>query len=274
MIRPFSKAPVVSVVRLTGVIGRMGPLRAGLTLQGLAAVLDRAFRVRNLKAVALAINSPGGSPVQSALIHRRIRALADERDVPILVFAEDVAASGGYWLACAGDEIYAHENSIIGSIGVISTGFGFTGLIERYGIERRVHTAGRNKSILDPFKPEDPDDVARVEAIQSDIHESFVELVKARRGKRLGADHEDIFSGAFWTGRRAKELGLIDGIGDMRTVLRDRFGEDIKMRVISARRGWARRRFGMNLAPADPGAWIGEAIATVEERLWWGRFGL
>jgi serine protease SohB len=275
VIWPFSSAPVVSVIRLAGAIGRMGPLRSGMTLQELAPVIDRAFRVRRLKAVALAVNSPGGSPVQSALIHRRIRAMAEEKNVPILVFAEDVAASGGYWLACAGDEIYAHENSIIGSIGVVSSGFGFTELIERFGIERRLHAAGKNKAILDPFKPEESDDLARLKSIQTDIHGSFIDLVKSRRGKKLKPDEADeVFSGAFWTGRRARELGLVDGIGDLRTILRDRFGEDVRMRVISPRRSWARRRFGFTFAQAEPGDWVGQAIATVEERLLWSRFGL
>lgn len=271
----FSRAPVVSVIRLGGVIGSMGPLRAGMTLQGLAPMIDRAFRARRLEAVALAINSPGGSPVQSALICRRIRAMAEEKNVPILVFAEDVAASGGYWLACAGDEIYAHENSIIGSIGVVSSGFGFTDLIERFGVERRLHTAGNNKAILDPFKPEEPEDVARLKTIQADIHASFIDLVKNRRGKKLKQDQADeVFSGAFWTGRRARELGLVDGIGDLRTVLRDRFGDNVRMRVISPRRSWARRRFGFSVSRPEPGDWVGQAIATVEERLLWNRFGL
>ena len=271
----FSRPPVVSVIRLGGVIGRMGPLRAGMTLQGLAPVIDRAFRARRLKAVVLAINSPGGSPVQSALIYQRIRSMAEEKNIPILVFTEDVAASGGYWLACAGDEIYAHENSIIGSIGVVSSGFGFTQLIERFGIERRLHAAGKNKAILDPFKPEEPADVDRLKSIQADIHASFIELVKSRRGKKLKpAEEDEVFSGAFWTGRRARELGLVDGIGDLRTVLRDRFGEDVRMRVIAQRRSWARRRFGLTVARPEPGDWVGQAIATVEERLLWSRFGL
>ncbi len=275
MIGRFSRAPVVSVIRLSGVIGRMGPLRAGMTLQGLAPLIDRAFRGRRLKAVVLAINSPGGSPVQSALIYRRIRSMADEKNVPILVFAEDVAASGGYWLACAGDEIYAHENSIIGSIGVVSSGFGFSELIERYGIERRLYAAGKNKAILDPFKPEEPGDVERLKSIQADIHASFIDLVKSRRGKKLKpAEEDEVFSGAFWTGRRARELGLVDGIGDLRTVLRDRFGEDVRMRVISPRRSWARRRFGFTMARPEPGDWVGQAIGAVEERLLWSRFGL
>jgi len=180
--RLWPRRPVVSVVRLAGVIGMAGPLRSGLTLHHVAPVLERAFQISRLAAVALVINSPGGSPVQSALIARRIRALADEKKVPVLAFVEDVAASGGYWLACAADEIYADENSIVGSIGVISAGFGFQDLIARHGIERRVHTAGERKVLLDPFQPEDPGDLERLKAIQVEIHESFKEMVRSRRG--------------------------------------------------------------------------------------------
>ena len=190
----FSKRPVVAVVRLNGVIGQMGPLRGGLSLRGLAGIIERAFRQKRLKAVALAINSPGGSPVQSSLIHARIRALAEERDIPVLVFCEDVAASGGYWLACAGDEIYANENSIVGSIGVVSAGFGFVELIKKLGVERRVYTAGEKKAALDPFRPESPDDIARLKSIQIDMHDSFKELVRRRRGKRLRVPEEQLFS--------------------------------------------------------------------------------
>jgi len=272
---PFSpRTPVVTVVRLHGIIGRVGPLRAGMTLASLEHQIDRAFAPRGLKAVALSVNSPGGSPVQSALIHDRIRKVAEEKDVPILVFTEDVAASGGYWLACAGDEIYADANSILGSIGVVSAGFGFHEAIGRLGIERRVHTAGESKSMLDPFRPEDPDDVARLETIQGDIHASFKDLVRTRRGRRLKGEEEELFSGAFWTGRRALELGLIDGIGDMRTVLRDRFGQKVKIRQVSPARGLLRRRLGLSGAAPEPAEWAAAAIAAVEERLTWSRFGL
>jgi len=272
-----SKRPVVAVVRLHGVIGRLGPLRSGLTLAGLAAVIERAFKLKNLKAVALSVNSPGGSPVQSSLIFKRLRALAEERDVPILVFAEDAAASGGYWLACAGDEIYADENSVVGSIGVVSAGFGFPELIARYGVERRVHTAGENKGMLDPFQPEKPDDVKRLKALQADIHDAFKALVRDRRGKRLKGEENEVFSGAFWTGRQALELGLIDGIGDLRTVLRDRFGDKVQLRLVQVRRGFLGRRLGFRLGGEpgpEPRGWAGEAIAAVEERLLWNRFGL
>ena len=274
------KGPTVSVIRLHGVIGQLGPLRSGLTLKSLAALTERAFRHKNLKAVALAVNSPGGSPVQSALIFNRIRALAEEKNVPVLVFAEDVAASGGYWLACAGDEIFANENSIIGSIGVISAGFGFGGLIEKAGIERRVHTSGDKKSVLDPFRAERPEDVERIKNIQADIHDSFKELVRRRRGKKLKVPEEELFSGEFWTGKRALEYGLVDGLGDLRAVVRDRFGEKVRMRVIDRERGWLKRRFGLVRGhpghdPAGFGAdWVSGALAAIEERALWGRFGL
>jgi len=212
---PFlgNPAPVVGVIRLDGVIGRMGPIYRGLTLAALADSLERAFRLRHLKAVALAINSPGGSAVQSSLIAGRIRDLADEHDVPVYAFAEDVAASGGYWLALAADEIYADGNSIIGSIGVVSSGFGFTELIKRIGVERRLHTAGDKKAMLDPFSPEKPADVRHLKDLQKDIHENFTAMVRDRRGDKLKADDKKLFSGAFWTGPRALEMGLIDGLG-------------------------------------------------------------
>ncbi|MGE0734548.1 MAG: S49 family peptidase [Alphaproteobacteria bacterium] len=272
----FSNHPVVSVVRLSGVIGQLGPLRPGLSLRGLGGIVERAFRQKRLKAVALIVNSPGGSPVQSSLIHARIRALAEERDVPVLVFCEEVAASGGYWLACAGDEIYANENSIVGSIGVVSAGFGFVDLLKKIGVERRVYTAGERKSALDPFRPENAEDIARLKAIQVDMHDSFKDLVRRRRGKRLRVAEEQLFSGEFWTGKRALQMGLIDGIGELRAVLRDRFGEKVELRVIGERRGWLRRRLGMaERAPASIGAeFAAGALAAVEERAWWNRFGL
>ena len=269
--------PTVAVLRLAGILGQLGPVRRGLTLAGLARFIEHAFRMRHLEAVALAINSPGGSPVQAALIARRIRALAEEKGVPVYAFAEDVAASGGYWLALAGDEIYAEENSIIGSIGVVSAGFGFPGLLERIGIERRLHTAGERKAMLDPFLQERADDVERLKTIQRDIHESFERIVRERRGAKLAAPEKELFSGEFWTGRRALELGLIDGIGDMRTIMRERFGERVKLRLVGDGRRWWRGRFGFTAGrrePPDAGDWVAGALATVEERLLWGRFGL
>jgi signal peptide peptidase SppA len=274
----FSSAPVVSVVRLSGIIGQLGPLRRGLSLRGVAGQLERAFQPKRLRAVALAVNSPGGSPVQAALIFRRVRQLARKKDVPVLVFIEEVAASGGYWLACAGDEIYADENSIVGSIGVISASFGFSEAIKRFGIERRVHTSGEHKAALDPFLPEDAHDVARLKAIQTEVHESFKTLVRSRRGRKLRAAEDQLFNGDFWTGKRAQEIGLIDGIGDMRAVIMDRFGQDVRIMPIGERVGWLRRRLGVRAereAPEMLGAsFAAGLIATLEERFLWSRFGL
>ena len=194
----WAPRPVVAVVRLAGIIGPSQPIRGGLNLAAVAPALEAAFAMKNAKAVALVINSPGGSPVQSSLIYKRIRQLAEEKSLPVYAFAEDVAASGGYMIACAADEIYADESSVIGSIGVVSAGFGFTGLIEKLGVERRVHTAGESKAMLDPFQPEKPDEVARLKALQEEVHENFKALVKKARGERLKADDPAIFSGEFW----------------------------------------------------------------------------
>jgi len=216
ILRRFIPAPKVAVVRLTGAIGAGGTLRGGLTLAGLADPLERAFSLPGAKAVALSINSPGGSPVQSALIAQRIRDLAEEKNVKVYAFCEDVAASGGYWLACAADEIYASESSIVGSIGVVSAGFGFPELLRRYGVERRVYTSGERKVILDPFDEEKEEDIARLKAIQEQVHESFKTMVRSRRGQRLKGDEATLFNGDFWVGQSAYELGLIDGIADLR----------------------------------------------------------
>jgi len=277
---PFKRfrdpAPVVAVVSLAGIIGRLGSLQRGLNIAGVAPLLERAFAIKRLSAVALAINSPGGSPVQSALIAKRIRDLAIEHDVPVLAFCEDVAASGGYWLACAADEIHADANSIVGSIGVVSSGFGFTQMIEKLGIERRLHTAGERKAILDPFGPEREADVAHLKMIQTDMHDDFMAMVRERRGRRLKGDEDDLFSGAFWTGTRALDLGLVDGIGEMRATLRERFGDRVRIKRVEQRRSWFQRRFGVpgGRASADGGLWLDQALAAVEDRLIWNRFGL
>ena len=259
-------APTVAVLRLDGVIGGRGLARRGLNLAGMADAIERAFKLRHLSAVALAVNSPGGSPVQSALIAGRIRALAEEKEIPVYAFCEDAAASGGYWLACAGDEIYAQGASIVGSIGVVSAGFGFPDMLAKIGVERRVHTSGVRKAILDPFRPENPDDVDQLKEIQEDVHEQFIEFVRARRGDRLDASDDVLFSGEFWTGRRALALGLIDGIGDLRGVMRDKFGEKVHLRVVGGRRGWLERRFGLNAVDA--------LLDGMEARALWWRFGL
>jgi signal peptide peptidase SppA len=265
-------APVVTVLRLHGVIGRIGPVGSGLTLARLEKSIDRAFSARHLKTVVLSINSPGGSPVQSALIAGRIRQLADEKDIPVVAFTEDVAASGGYWLACAADEIYAEDTSIVGSIGVISAGFGFDGAIARLGIERRLHATGPRKGMLDPFREERPEDVARLKGIQADIFESFKDHVRARRAGRLKADEAALFDGGVWSGREALALGLVDGLGDMRTVLRARFGDKVRLRPVGAGGGWLRRRF--RLAGPSAGEIAAELVAAAEARALWARYGL
>jgi serine protease SohB len=265
--------PVVAVLRFTGVIGAVGRFLRGLTHDALGASLERAFSIPRVATVALAVNSPGGSAVQSALLHRHIRALAAEKKVPVVAFCEDVAASGGYWLACAGDEIFAHECSIVGSIGVISASFGFAQAIERVGIERRLHTAGARKSMLDPFRPEDPEDVARLKAIQGDIHAAFMAAVRERRHGKLRGEESELFSGEVWTGARAKALGLVDGLGDLRTVMRERFGERVRFVQVGAERTWLRRLLRPPRA-ADPGDWAAALVDELAERAAWSRFGL
>src|SRR3954462_7244545 len=225
--------PVVPVVRLSGVIGAVTPLRPGMSLAGVARLLERAFASKNAKAVALVINSPGGSPVQSRQIYLRIRQLAAEKQLPVLVFVEDVAASGGYMIACAGDEIFCDPSSILGSIGVVGGSFGFQELIKKIGVERRLYTAGAHKAMLDPFLPEDPQDVARIKALQREIHATFIALVKQSRGTRLKGADDLLFSGEYWTGDTAVSLGLADSIGDLRSTLRARYGEKGQVRGIA-----------------------------------------
>ncbi len=273
---PFiPKPPLVAVVRLAGMISPTPqPMRSALSLPALAGTIQRACTMRGVKALALAINSPGGSPVQSALIARRIRQLAKEHDLPIFAFIEDVAASGGYWLACAADEIYAERSSIVGSIGVVSAGFGFEEAIRKIGVERRVHHQGANKAMLDPFRAEDPDDVERLLDIQRAIHDDFKDHVRDRRGKRLKGEDDDLFNGDIWTGTAALNLGLIDGIGELRGVMRDRFGDKVQLRVVGAERGWLRRRLGMHGDWAEPRSITTGVLAAIEERALWSRFGL
>jgi serine protease SohB len=263
--------PIVPVVRLAGVIGALSPLRAGLTLVGLAPSLERAFRWPGAKAVVLAINSPGGSPAQSSLIHNRVRALAAEHKLPVHVFVEDVAASGGYWLACAGDEIHVDTTSILGSIGVVTASFGFPELLNRIGVERRLYTTGPYKAMLDPFRPEQATDVERLKEIQADLFESFKALVRVRRAGKLKAPETELFTGAVWSGRRAVEMGLADGIGEIRETLRARYGEKVRLVAVGGRRGWLARRLRPETSPGD---WATAALAALEERALWARYGL
>jgi serine protease SohB len=268
--------PVVPVVRLAGTIGVSTPLRPGLMLAGLARTLERAFAMRGARAVALIVNSPGGSPSQSHLIFARIRALAAEKKLPVLAFIEDVGASGGYMLACAADEIVCDQYSIVGSIGVVGGSFGFVELMEKLGIERRVYASGERKVMLDPFQPEKPEDVKRIHAIQKDIHAHFIALVKARRGAKLKGADKTLFSGEFWTADKAIELGLADRVGDLRSVLRERYGDKVRMPLIEAERSFLGRRLsgvGMERLLAQPGL-ADDLVSALEARALWARYGL
>ncbi len=269
--------PVVPVVRLAGVIGVVTPLRPGLLLSTIARSLERAFATRHARAVALIINSPGGSPSQSHLIFGRIRQLAEEKKIPVFAFVEDVGASGGYMLACAADEIICNEFSIVGSIGVVGASFGFNELMEKVGIERRIYTSGDRKAMLDPFLPEKSEDVKRIKAIQNDIHDHFIALVKERRGSKLNGSDKTLFSGEFWTAQKAIELGLADRIGDLRSTLRERFGEKVHTPLISGERSlFGRRLAGVGLLDAvtrQPGL-ADDFISALETRALWGRYGL
>jgi signal peptide peptidase SppA len=276
---------VVPVVRLAGVIGFSTPLRPGLTLAGIARVLDKAFGMRGARAVALVINSPGGSAVQSHLIYARIRELAAEKKLPVIAFVEDVAASGGYMIACAANEIICDPSSIVGSIGVVGTSFGFDRAIEKLGIERRVYTAGEHKVMLDPFQPENPEDVARLNAIQQQIHRNFIDLVKGSRGARLTGPEKTLFSGEYWAASTAQSLGLVDRLGDTRSVLRERFGEKVAMPVVAASRSWLGRMMPgadalLGFSNAQDGigesraGFADEIVSTLETRAMWARYGL
>ncbi|TVR09094.1 MAG: S49 family peptidase [Salinarimonadaceae bacterium] len=275
----FNRAQaVVPVVRFAGVIGG-GVLRSGLTLAGMAPLLERAFSYPRAKAVAILVNSPGGSPVQSHLIYKRIRALAEEKKLPVFAFCEDAAASGGYMIACAADEVFADPSSIVGSIGVVSSGFGFHELIARYGVERRLYATGENKAILDPFQPEKPEDVARLRELQKRVFDAFKALVRERRGERIAeAESAELFSGAFWAGEDALQLGLVDGIGDLRSMMRQRFGEKVRLRLVQGPRPGLLSQFlrqppGAGSAPESL-IDLRAAVAAMEERALWARIGL
>jgi signal peptide peptidase SppA len=273
------RRPVVAVVKLHGVISPTpSPVgRGSINLASVESALTRAFGHDRLVAVALAVNSPGGAATQSAMVAERIRGLAKAKHVPVLAFCEDVAASGGYWLACAADEIHAHATSMVGSIGVVSSGFGMAALLDRFGVERRVHTAGNRKVRLDPFRPEEPEDVAWLEGLQGELHEQFVAWVRERRGDKLASDADDLFSGEVWTGAKALELGLIDGLGTLRGVLEARY-PDANVAVVEPRRPLLARlgmgsavRFGLSASPVDH---LLAAVDVLEQRASWSRFGL
>lgn len=265
----FKKKSLIAHIRLSGVIGNVGRFQQGLSYSSHHEIIKKAFSLKKIKAVAITINSPGGSPVQSHLLYSLIRKLADEKKVKVITFAEDVAASGGYMLACAGDEIYANASSILGSIGVIYSGFGFQELIKKAGVERRVHTAGISKSILDPFVEEKPEDIQKLKAIQEELHKEFILLVKnSRKGKITLAD-DKLFTGEFWAGSKAKELGLIDGIGNMFQVIEDQFGKDVKVKNFEKQEGWLKKKLSSSMANA-----ASSIVSELETRSFWNKFGL
>lgn len=266
--------PVVAVLRLSGIIlaeSLLGTGKRGLSLDGLEEDIQRAFNLSktHLKAVVLQINSPGGSPVQSELIYTRIRQYAEEKNIPVIAFVEDAAASGGYWLACAGDEIFASRNSIVGSIGVVSSGFGYVDAMKKLGVERRVHTAGESKSILDPFQPENKKDVDILMSVAKDMHDSFKEVVRERRPTIVEKDEERLFSGEFFSGLTGKELGLVDELGEMRQVMRARYGDKVKCVKVNRESNWLKRRLGMAMDGV-----VGAVVYQLESRSWWSRLGI
>lgn len=264
--------PRVAVISLKGVIGTVGKFRGkGLTADDLRDSIKDAFSLSGLKAVALAINSPGGSPVQSSLIYNAIREYAYEKRIPVISFAEDVCASGGYWLACAGDEIFAHPASIVGSIGVVASGFGLQEFIERHGIQRRVYTQGENKAMLDPFLPEKQEDIDRLLNVQRHVHDAFKNLVFEARGKKLNADSDELFSGAFWSGVQARDMGLIDGLGDLYTTMKERYGKEVKFVTVEPKKPFFKGLLNSRLNRIH---WIDALLSSVEERSIWQRFGL
>ena len=263
----FRKSQYVSCIPLNGIIAPNIGRRKGLNLNELDKVIEQAFSVKNLKAVVLQINSPGGSPVQSEMISKRVRDLSEKKNVPVLAFVEDVAASGGYWLACAADEIFASKASIIGSIGVVSSSFGFDKAIDKIGIDRRLYTSGENKAILDPFLPENKEDVKRLKDIQKELHNQFISFVKSRRGSKIANKDKDLFTGAFWSGEKSLDLGLIDAFGEMKFTLKERFGEDVKIKEFAPKK----KLFGFG--SLFSGA-LDILIYKIEERISFKRFGL
>ena len=265
----FSKSINIPTLRLTGVIGQAGFMRSGLSLVSLDKLINKLFSDEKAPAIALIINSPGGSPTQSSLIAKKITDLAKKKKKKILAFVEDVAASGGYWLACAADEIYLDQNSIVGSIGVISPGFGFVDLIKKIGVERRVYTSGKSKSFLDPFKEEKDEDIERLKKIQEQIHDNFISYVKSRRGNKLNENNlEEIFSGLFWVGQKGIDLGLADGLGSINEIIENKFGKKAKIKIIDQKKSFLQRKLSSSLIDSDA------VLQKIEEKALWARYGL
>ena len=267
--RIFSNTIEIPTLKLSGIIGQAGFMRSGLNLSTLDKLIIKLFSDKKAPAVALIINSPGGSPTQSALIAKRIIDLGKSKNKKIIAFVEDVAASGGYWLACAADEIYLDQNSIVGSIGVISPGFGFVNLLKKIGVERRVYTSGKSKSFLDPFKAEKKEDIARLKKIQEDIHNNFINYVKSRRGKKISQkNYKEVFSGLFWIGKQGIDLGLADGLGHINEVIENKFGKKAKIKIIEQKKSFLQRKLSSSLIETD------DIINTIEEKAMWARYGL
>ena len=266
-------SPVVAVLRLEGIIGKAGMTKSGMTLKDMNKLIEKTFEIDRLDSVCLVINSPGGSPVQSELIASRIINLAKKKDIKIFGFVEDVAASGGYWLACAADEIYASQSSIIGSIGVVSSGFGFHEAIKKLGIERRVHTEGKTKSVLDPFKPSKESDVKIIKKIQKEIHQHFIDTVKERRAGRLTQDDDILFNGEFWSGQIALDYGLIDGINDLYSFIQKRYGDKVKIEYIEHKQSWFKKRLGMaGIMKEFSNDFADSCIESAEKKIMQNRF--
>ena len=265
----FTRSINIPTLRLSGVIGQAGFMRSGLNISSLDKLIEKLFSDKKSPAVALIINSPGGSPTQSSLIAEKIIRKSKEKNKKVIAFVEDVAASGGYWLACASDEIYIDTNSILGSIGVISPGFGFVELIKKIGIERRVYTSGKSKSFLDPFKEENEEDISRLKGIQEQIHENFITYVKSRRGKKIQEENEDeIFSGLFWVGSKAIELGLADGIGSIYDIIKEKYGKNAKIKFIDQKKSFIQKKLSSSLIDSEA------LLRQIEEKVMWSRFGL
>tara|TARA_B100001029_G_C14915423_1_gene368909 strand:- start:13 stop:822 length:810 start_codon:yes stop_codon:yes gene_type:complete len=268
MLNFFKKKKIVPHIKLSGIIGNVGKFKQGIDFSGQEEIIKKAFSIKKAVAVAITINSPGGSPVQSHLIYKYIRDIAKKNKKKVIVFAEDVAASGGYLIACSGNEIYANSSSIIGSIGVIYSSFGFKDLIQKVGIQRRVYTAGKNKSTLDPFLDEKPEDIERLKNIQLELHDDFIKVVEESRGNKLKKDLGiELFSGEFWSGKKAKDLGLIDGIGNANQVLKEKFGEDVIIKKFEKTKGWLAKRISSSDDQAD------KLLSILEERSIWQRYG-
>ena len=264
----FKKEKIISHIKLTGIIGNVGKFRQGIEYSGQENIIKKAFSVKKAQAVAVTINSPGGSPVQSHLIYKFIREQAKKHKKKVIVFAEDVAASGGYLIACSGDEIYANSSSIIGSIGVIYSSFGFKDLIQKIGVQRRVYTAGKNKSTLDPFLEEKDEDIKRLKNIQLELHQDFIDVVEESRGAKLNKESGiELFSGEFWSGKKAVELGLIDGIGNAEQILREKFGEEVQIKKFEKTKGWLAKKLSTSEDHAD------KLVSILEERSIWQRYG-